>query len=58
MTTLLIVLFVITYLAIALEHMLHINKSASALLGQGYCGPFMLSLLQIRLWSARSSVIP
>jgi Na+/H+ antiporter NhaD/arsenite permease-like protein len=35
MTTLLIVLFVITYLAIALEHMLHINKSASALLGAG-----------------------
>lgn len=35
MTTLLIVLFIITYLAIAFEHPLHINKSASALLGAG-----------------------
>lgn len=35
MTALLIALFVITYLAIAFEHPLHINKSASALLGAG-----------------------
>ena len=35
MTTLLIVVFVVTYAAIAFEHPLKINKSASALLGAG-----------------------
>jgi Na+/H+ antiporter NhaD/arsenite permease-like protein len=35
METLLIVVFVISYLAIALEHPLHINKTASALVGAG-----------------------
>jgi len=36
METLLIVVFVISYLAIALEHPLHINKTASALVGAGF----------------------
>ena len=35
MLTALILVFVLTYAAIALEHPLHINKSASALLGAG-----------------------
>ena len=35
MLTALILVFVLTYTAIALEHPLHINKSASALLGAG-----------------------
>jgi len=35
MVTLLIIIFVITYAAIAFEHPLKINKSASALLGAG-----------------------
>lgn len=35
MLTALIIVFVIAYLAIALEHPLHINKSASALIGAG-----------------------
>jgi Na+/H+ antiporter NhaD/arsenite permease-like protein len=35
MTTLLIIVFVLAYAAIALEHPLKINKSASALLGAG-----------------------
>ena len=35
MVTLLITIFVITYAAIAFEHPLKINKSASALLGAG-----------------------
>ena len=35
MVPLLIIIFVITYIAIAFEHPLKINKSASALLGAG-----------------------
>lgn len=35
MITMLIVIFVVAYAAIALEHPLHINKSASALIGAG-----------------------
>jgi Na+/H+ antiporter NhaD/arsenite permease-like protein len=35
MTSLLALLFVLTYLAIALEHPLQINKSATALIGAG-----------------------
>lgn len=35
MLTLLVVVFVLAYAAIALEHPLHINKSASALIGAG-----------------------
>ena len=35
MLTVLILVFVLAYAAIALEHPLHINKSASALLGAG-----------------------
>lgn len=35
MTTLLIFIFIVTYVAIALEHQLKINKSASALIGAG-----------------------
>lgn len=35
MTTTLIVIFVLCYLAIATEHPLHVNKSASALIGAG-----------------------
>lgn len=35
MLTMLIVIFVVAYAAIALEHPLHINKSASALIGAG-----------------------
>jgi Na+/H+ antiporter NhaD/arsenite permease-like protein len=35
MTSVLIVIFVLAYLAIALEHPLNVNKSASALLGAG-----------------------
>lgn len=37
MLTLLLVVFVIGYVAIALEHQLHINKAASALLVGGIC---------------------
>jgi Na+/H+ antiporter NhaD/arsenite permease-like protein len=35
MLTLLVVIFVLAYAAIALEHPLHVNKSASALIGAG-----------------------
>jgi len=35
MLTALIVIFVLAYLAIALEHPIHINKAASALIGAG-----------------------
>lgn len=35
MLTLIVVIFVLAYAAIALEHPLHINKSASALVGAG-----------------------
>ena len=35
MLTTLVILFVLAYLAIALEHPLGVNKSASALLGAG-----------------------
>ena len=35
MLTTLVIIFVLAYAAIALEHPLHVNKSASALLGAG-----------------------
>ena len=35
MLTVIVLVFVLAYAAIALEHPLHINKSASALLGAG-----------------------
>ena len=35
MLTTLLIIFVLAYAAIALEHYLHINKSASALIGAG-----------------------
>ncbi len=37
MLTIIIIAFVLGYLAIALEHQLHINKAASALLVGGIC---------------------
>lgn len=40
MLTLLIVIFIIAYAAIALEHPIKINKSASALLGAGLLWTF------------------
>ena len=33
-----VVIFIVAYAAIALEHPLKINKSASALVGAGVCG--------------------
>ena len=40
MATILIVIFVVGYLFIALEHNLHIDKAASALITGHFAGPF------------------
>ena len=48
MLTLLVLVFVIAYAAIALEHPIKINKSASALLGAGLLWTiYALSLIHI-----------
>ena len=48
MLTLLVLVFVVAYAAIALEHPIKINKSASALLGAGLLWTiYALSLIHI-----------
>jgi uncharacterized membrane protein YadS len=55
MLTALVVVFIVAYAAIALEHPLKINKSASALVGAGCCGPSTRWPPAITIWSASSS---
>lgn len=57
MQTAILVVFVVGYLAIVLEHQIHINKAASALLAGGICWAFyaigvsdLMSVEQIPAW--------
>ncbi len=64
MLAVLLIVFVVGYLAIALEHQIHINKAASALLVGGLCWALyavdvtnLLPLDRVPIWFAEESRI-
>ena len=56
MLTALVLIFVLAYAAIALEHPLKVNKSASALIGAACSGRFTRCRWATRRWSASNWV--